>query len=241
MSQNSAFQIAAKLPLHVPRHALAIIVPLAGERQVGLHMVLHRAVQGCALGAAPAVDAAAGRGLDREVHATGAGRRKDADALVMHAIVVNVALGVLFSVLFLVFGAPLYRAMGDEGASLRAALDYSNVVFAGAVLVWVMNALASVVRGTGNMLVPSLAVCGGVLLLVPLSPLLIFGLGPVPGFGIAGGALAVLLTTALSAGAFRWYSGSAHRWLRWWGPTSAPASEGERFASHSLAARSPSR
>jgi Na+-driven multidrug efflux pump len=81
----------------------------------------------------------------------------------------------------LVFEAPLYRAMGGEGASLRAALDYSNVVFTGAVLVWVMNALASVVRGTGNMLVPSLAVCGGVLLLVPLSPLLIFGLGAIRG------------------------------------------------------------
>jgi hypothetical protein len=79
-------------------------------------------------------------------------------ALVMHAILVNVALGVLFAVLFLVFGPLLYRAMGGEGASLRAAFDYSDVVFTGAVLVWVMNALASVVRGTGNMLVPSLAV-----------------------------------------------------------------------------------
>ena len=54
------------------------------------------------------------------------------------------------------------RAMGGEGASLEAALPYSNVVFAGNVLVWLMNALASVIRGTGNMLVPSLAVCVGV-------------------------------------------------------------------------------
>ena len=90
---------------------------------------------------------AVGGGISSAVaRALGAGRRKDADALVMHAILVNVALGVFFSVLFLVFGAPLYRAMGGEGASLRAALDYSNVVFTGAVLVWVMNALASVVR-----------------------------------------------------------------------------------------------
>ena len=69
-----------------------------------------------------------------------------------------------------VFGPSLYRAMGGEGASLEAALSYSNVVFAGAVLVWLMNALASVLRGTGNMLVPSVAICVGVALLVPLSP-----------------------------------------------------------------------
>ena len=36
------------------------------------------------------------------------------------------------------------------------------------------------------MLVPSVAVCVGVALLVPLSPLLIFGFGPVPAFGVAG-------------------------------------------------------
>jgi Na+-driven multidrug efflux pump len=71
------------------------------------------------------------------------------------------------------------------------------VVFGGSVLVWLMNALASVIRGTGNMLVPSLAVCIGVVLLVPLSPLLIFGWGPVPAMGIAGGGWAVVLTTAI--------------------------------------------
>ena len=41
----------------------------------------------------------------------------------------------------------------------------------GDVLVWLMNALASVLRGTGNMLVPSVGICAGVVLLVPLSPL----------------------------------------------------------------------
>ena len=79
-------------------------------------------------------------------------------------------------------------------------MAYSDVVFGGTILVWLMNALASVIRGTGNMLVPSLAICVGVVLLVPLSPLLIFGWGPVPALGIAGGGLAVVLTTALMTG-----------------------------------------
>jgi len=60
-----------------------------------------------------------------------------------------------------------------------------------------MNALASVIRGTGNMLVPSLAVCVGVVLLVPLSPFLIFGVGPLPALGLAGAGIAVVSTTAL--------------------------------------------
>lgn len=141
-----------------------------------------------------------GGGISSAVaRALGSGRRADADAYVLHAVVVNGALGLLSTALFLGFGAQIYGAMGGQGASLAAALAYSDIVFAGVVLVWLMNALASVIRGTGNMLVPSLAVCLGVVLLVPLSPVLIFGFGPVPAMGIAGGALAVVLTTAMTA------------------------------------------
>jgi len=143
---------------------------------------------------------AMGGGISSAIaRALGAGSRVDAQALVQHALIINVALGCLFSVIFLVFGAEIYRAMGAQGESLAAALEYSDVVFAGTALVWLMNALASVIRGTGNMLVPSLAVCLGVALLVPLSPVLIFGVGPIPALGIAGAGYAVLITTSLTA------------------------------------------
>ena len=149
---------------------------------------------------------AIGGGISSAVaRALGAGRRSDADALVLHAILVNLGLGALTSALFLAFGRPIYAAMGGSGASLDAALAYSNVVFVGNLLVWLMNALASVIRGTGNMLVPALAVCFGIVLLVPLSPLLIFGWGPVPAMGIAGGGMAVVITTALTTIALGWY------------------------------------
>ncbi len=143
---------------------------------------------------------AMGGGISSAVaRALGGGRRGDANSLVLHALVVNGLLGLACTALFLGLGRPLYASMGGEGGSLAAALAYSDVVFAGIVLVWVMNALASVIRGTGNMLVPAAAVCVGVVLLVPLSPALIFGFGPIPAMGIAGGALAVLLTNALTA------------------------------------------
>ena len=149
---------------------------------------------------------AIGGGISSAVaRALGAGRRADADALVLHAILVNLGLGLLATVLFLALGRPLYAAMGGRGESLEAAMRYSNVVFAGNVLVWLMNALASVIRGTGNMLVPALAVCLGVLALVPLSPVLIFGWGPIPAMGVAGGGVAVLITTAMMLAYLGWY------------------------------------
>jgi len=44
-----------------------------------------------------------------------------------------------------------------------------------------------------------------VVLLIPLSPLLIFGWGPVPAMGIAGGGFAVLITSGLTTAVLAWY------------------------------------
>ena len=149
---------------------------------------------------------AMGGGISSAIaRALGARRREDADALVLHAVIINVSLGLTFSALALLFGPSLYRALGGEGGSLEAALRYSNVVFAGTSLVWLLNALANVIRGTGNMFVPALAICIAVALLIPLSPCLIFGLGPFPALGIAGGGVAVVFTTALTASVLGWY------------------------------------
>jgi len=68
VGQDAAFEVATKLPLHVLRHAAAIIVALAGKFQIGLEMRLHRVVQRRALGATPAVDGARARRVDAGVH-----------------------------------------------------------------------------------------------------------------------------------------------------------------------------
>ena len=125
--------------------------------------------------------------------ALGAGRRDVANALGVHAMVIALGFGIAFSLALLFGGRWLYALMGGTGAALEAAMTYSNFVFAGAVLVWMFNALAAVIRGTGNMAVPANVTVAGVVVLIPLSPLLIFGWGPVPGLGIAGGALALLI------------------------------------------------
>lgn len=149
---------------------------------------------------------AVGGGISSAIaRALGGGRREDADALAVHALIVGVGIGLFFMVLVLAFGRPLYTLLGGRGASLDAALTYSNVIFAGIVLLWLFNSLANVLRGTGNMVVPMVVTCGGALLVVPLSPALIFGWGPFPALGVAGGALAVLVYYAVGAAAFALY------------------------------------
>ena len=146
--------------------------------------------------------------------ALGARRNADANALVLHAVVVALGFGLLFTAAMLGGGRWIYTRMGGAGGALDAALSYSNWVFAGAVLVWLFNSLAAVIRGTGNMGLPALVTCAGVPLLVPLSALLIFGFGPVPALGIVGGAVALLLYYLAGSLVLALYLGSPHSLLR---------------------------
>jgi MATE family, multidrug efflux pump len=146
--------------------------------------------------------------------ALGGGRRAEADVLVLHALAIALALGLLFMVAALGGGPWLYMRMGGMHGALSAALTYSNLVFAGAALVWVFNSLSAVIRGTGNMTVPAVVSCTGSVVLIPLSPLLIFGWGPVPALGIAGGAIALLAYYLLGSVAMAAYLWSPRSLLR---------------------------
>jgi putative MATE family efflux protein len=131
--------------------------------------------------------------------ALGAGRRDDADALVAHAVAIGLGMSIVFTAGLLWGGPALYRAMGGTGDSLAAALAYSNVIFAGAVAVWLVNTLASVLRGSGEMRFPAVVVVAGEALHLALAPALIFGLGPLPALGVTGAALALVTSYILRA------------------------------------------
>lgn len=146
--------------------------------------------------------------------ALGAQRRADADALVLHAALIAIGFGLLFGAAVLLGGPWLYARMGGQAGALAAALVYSNWVFAGAVLVWLFNALAAVIRGTGNMAYPALVTVIGVVGVVPLSAALIFGAGPLPALGIAGGAVALLAYYLLGTVALAAHLRTRHSVLR---------------------------
>jgi putative MATE family efflux protein len=144
---------------------------------------------------------ALGGGISSSVaRALGGGRRADANALVAHSLILATAVSLAFSAAVLA-GAPLlYEAMaGGRGEVLSAALAYSTIIFGGALFVWLVNALASLLRGSGEMFVPAAVIVGGEVLHIVLAPVLIFGLGPSPSFGVAGAGLSLVTSYAVRA------------------------------------------
>ncbi len=143
--------------------------------------------------------------LSAIARALGAGRQDLANTLVWSAVAITIILGGLTTLGALTLGPKLYALMGGELGSLTAAATYSAIVFAGAIPLWLFNSLAAIIRGTGNMLFPAAVVTVGAVFLIPLSPLLIFGVGPFPKMGIAGGAMAVILYYSIGCGVFGWH------------------------------------
>jgi len=125
--------------------------------------------------------------------AVGAGRRDDADALLFHAVVLAIIVGALFTAATILGGPLLYSALGGKGEALHAAVTYSNYLFAGSIPVWIVNFQAGALRGSGNVAVPAIVTLVGALVMIPLSPVLIFGLGPLPRLGIGGAGVAFAL------------------------------------------------
>jgi putative MATE family efflux protein len=116
--------------------------------------------------------------------ALGSGNAQAARRLVAHALVIAALMGIGFTLLVLLFGEPMFRALGGEGATLGHALRYSNVIFGGAITVWLANTLSSVLRGTGNMLTPALTLISAAVIHLPLSGMLVARIG-IAGAGIA--------------------------------------------------------
>lgn len=131
--------------------------------------------------------------------ALGAGDVGRAEALVVHAIVIAVGMSLLFTLIPGVGGRWLYCWLGAEGEVLGEAIRYATLLFGGAVAIWVANILANVVRGTGNMAVPSFMLIGVAAVQVPLAAGFMLGLGPLPRLGLAGAGLAQVIAFAMGA------------------------------------------
>jgi putative MATE family efflux protein len=128
-----------------------------------------------------------GAGVSSAVaRALGAGKRERADELTFHAFLLALALAGIFSTALLLAAPSMFAWMGGRDTMLVDALSYADVAFGGAVCITVLNLLGNAVRGTGNMSLPAGVLVGCVIAHIALSPLLIFGYGPLPALGPAG-------------------------------------------------------
>lgn len=136
--------------------------------------------------------------------AIGADDMKRAQAVALHALAIGTLGGIAYSALLFAVSRPLFTLLGGRGPVLAEALGYAAVLFSGATAVWLFNTLASVLRGTGNMRLPSAALIGAGLLQITIGGVLGLGLAGAPKLGMPGVALGQILAQGLGAAFLLW-------------------------------------
>ncbi|MDO9224032.1 MAG: MATE family efflux transporter [Caulobacter sp.] len=143
---------------------------------------------------------AMGGGVSSAVsRALGGGDARRAEALVLHAVVIGIGLGLFFTLVLTLFGRAIFSGLGGRGEVLRQAASYASIVFAFACLPWLTNMMASALRGSGDMILPSAAMLAGAALQVILGGALCFGWGPAPRLGIVGVGLGQVISLGFTA------------------------------------------
>src|SRR6476646_5382511 len=172
------------------------VEPLAGIALVFPFVMLTQMMSTGAMGGG--VSSAISRAL-------GAGDRDRAAMLALHAVIIGVCGGLFFTVMMLGVGREFYSLLGGRGQVLEQAMHYSQVLFSGAVSIWLVNTLASVVRGTGDMRVPSATLIGVAVIQIAVGGAFGLGLFGLPKFGMRGVAAGQLTAFTLGAIFLAWY------------------------------------
>src|SRR5258707_13856475 len=179
--------------------------PLAGIALVFPFVMLTKMMSAGAMGGG--VSSAISRAL-------GAGNRERAATLALHAAIIGLCAGLFFTVMMLSLGRQFYWLLGGRGGVLEQAMQYSPVLFSGAISIWLVNTLSSVVRGTGDMRIPS-----GVLIFVAIVQVAVggglgLGLFGLPNLGMQGVAAGQLTAFTLGALFLAWYLASGRSRLK---------------------------
>jgi MATE family, multidrug efflux pump len=172
------------------------VEPLAAMALVFPCVILTMTMAGGAMGGA--VASAIARAL-------GAGDRERASVLAAHALLIGICFGLVFMLGMLIFGPRLLELLGGRGNVLTQAIAYAQIFFGGAVIPWVMNTLAGILRGTGNMKLPSFLILLSASCQIVIGGALALGIGPIPSFGMRGVAAGSLIAFSLSISVMSWY------------------------------------
>jgi putative MATE family efflux protein len=165
--------------------ALTLTFPVA--------MVIATFTLGLGVGAMAVISKSIGEGDESRI------RRYATDALTLSTLCVLVLTAAgLASV------EPLFRFLGATDSTMPFIKQYMYIWYAGMVFYVVPMIGSNILRATGDTLTPSAVMIAGMAINALLDPLFIFGLGPVKGMGIAGAAVASVVSRGLMLAASLW-------------------------------------
>ena len=125
----------------------------------------------------------------------GQGKREEAEKLIGNSLTLGIIIGLILTVIGIVFGDSLLSLFGASEGALPFAKAYINIILFGAIFNIIAFSLSSTIRADGNPQMSAIIMVVGCLANVVLDALFIFGFG----WGIEGAALATIISQAITA------------------------------------------
>jgi putative MATE family efflux protein len=130
----------------------------------------------------------------------GAARLEEAQCAAGNALLLAVGMGTVLALALLPLARPAVLLFGATTEILEPSVAYLTIVACGFPFLLFTMTSSGLYRGSGDTLVPMLLQLIGALLNAALDPFLIYGWGPFPRLGIAGAALATIISQGVGAG-----------------------------------------
>ena len=129
----------------------------------------------------------------------GAKNQKKVNFSSSQTVMVIFVISILLALVGYYGAGPLMRFVGAGPEVYQDSVDYFQVSSWGFIFLFMFFVFQSLMRGIGEVFMPMFIVMGTVLLNLVLDPLFIFGYGPIKANGVAGAAMASVITQGLSA------------------------------------------
>jgi putative MATE family efflux protein len=167
-------------------------------------LVINSLAGGLGVGASAVISRAIGRGDRYRV------QRLTTDSLALAVMVVAV-----FSLIGLATIDPLFRLLGATPDVLPLIRQYMTLWYIGVIFVVIPMVGNAAIRATGDTRTPAIIMMVAAGVNLALDPLLIFGVGIVPGLGLTGAALATVIARAMTLIASLWVLVRRERMVIW--------------------------
>ncbi|NLA58381.1 MAG: MATE family efflux transporter [Firmicutes bacterium] len=129
----------------------------------------------------------------------GAQQHRELHKTITNSIILLTILGVIISIIGVVFRRPLLELINTPDEILEMAMTYIGIIMAGLVGMFLYNVAGAILRGFGDSRNPLRFLAYATVLNIILDPIFIFGLGPIPAMGVGGAALATIIAQGISA------------------------------------------
>ena len=127
----------------------------------------------------------------------GAKEDRTASLYVAQSLLYSVIVSIIVTLIGLSFSDDLLRFMGSDQATIRLATDYLDIIFFATFIFLIQISLNGALNAQGDTKSYRNVLIVSFFLNIGLNPLFIFGLGPIPAFGIAGLAIATVIAQLL--------------------------------------------